>query len=305
MIRTIILVATMLLCMTSCSNEQKALDFVSKKVVPEEQIENELIKNLAKDFGNSFKTSFDEYFNIQHEYRFGDYITISEEYRHKEPNYMDGGFFKNREKYSDKSENIINLICEDGLKYMNEIFERGDNLDSITVKPLSGKQLFNKLASLAVEKNYAQVFLEMYSDGIVHVNPDKYRNEGTGSINYFLYSQELYYGQNSSNEENERIRNLEKKYEYDWTLAGEKKQREIIEYYAKWIIVAAKECVKPLNYKLIDKSCSTIGEDIFEVRYLLEPQLEMVFPVRKVGKTFVSDGYRIIGDILQDSDTKH
>ena len=87
---------------------------------------------------------------------------------------------------------------------------------------------------------------------------------------------------------------------FDWTMISREKRQEIIKEYANWQIVRAREKVKLNGYKLIDKSCTTIGENSFEVRYLLEPQLEIVFPVRKVGKTFVSDGYWVEGVIIQD-----
>ena len=126
----------------------------------------------------------------------------------------------------------------------------------------------------------------MYTDGFIQTKPIK--------------GQYTYTWNPANDEERQRASELNKKYEYEWTRMDEEKQREIIEDYAKWLIVVARKNVKQFNYKLVDKSCTTIGEDNFEVRYLLEPHLEIVFPVRKVGKTFVSDEYRVEGSILQD-----
>ena len=53
-IKLITVAAAMLLGFASCSDEQKALNYVSKDVMPEESIENELIKCLARVWGNNF-----------------------------------------------------------------------------------------------------------------------------------------------------------------------------------------------------------------------------------------------------------
>lgn len=49
-IKLLTIASAMLLGLASCSDEQQALNFVSKKVMPEEKIETELIKYLARDY---------------------------------------------------------------------------------------------------------------------------------------------------------------------------------------------------------------------------------------------------------------
>lgn len=289
--KLITIAAAMLLGLESCSDEQKALDFVSKEVMPEEKIENELIQRLAKAWGNNFKTYFDDYFHIdyksngRYESRF--FITISEEFRHEIPFWGNANVYElGVPPYGNTSEKIISTICSEGINYLDKTFESGNNLDSITATPLSGEQQMNRLASLAVETDYNQRKLDMFTDGVIQTKPVK--------VAYHYEWKPL------NDEELQRARELDKKYEYEWTRMDEEKQREIIEDYAKWLIVVARDNVKQFNYKLVDKSSKTTGEDSYEVRYLLDPPLEIVFPVRKVGKTFVSDGYWIDGSILQD-----
>ena len=274
----------MLLGLASCSDEKKALDFVSKEVMPEEKIELELTKYLAYTYGNIFINEFYRYFNLENS-KFK-YIILSDEFRHKYTN-------PRGDDYSKKSEETLKYICANGRKQMELLFDRAD-VNSITTV-YSGEQMVNKLASLVVYVSSIQRDYNMYLDGQIHSNPEDYlrpNSENPLSIDFQSFYESM------TREERDKYYNgygLR-----DWDRLSEEKQQEVIDDYARWLIVTARETIKNRNYKLIDKSCTTIGEDNFEVRYLLEPHLEIVFPVRKVGKTFVSDGYRIEGNILQD-----
>lgn len=283
-IKFITIAAAMLLGLASCSDEKKALDFVSKEVMPEEKIELELTKYLAYTYGNIFINEFYRYFNLENS-KFK-YIILSDEFRHKYTN-------PRGDDYSKKSEETLKYICANGRKQMELLFDRAD-VNSITTV-YSGEQMVNKLASLVVYVSSIQRDYNMYLDGQIHSNPEDYlrpNSENPLSIDFQSFYESM------TREERDKYYNgygLR-----DWDRLSEEKQQEVIDDYARWLIVTARETIKNRNYKLIDKSCTTIGEDNFEVRYLLEPHLEIVFPVRKVGKTFVSDGYRIEGNILQD-----
>ena len=291
----------MLLGLASCSDEKKAINFVSNEVLPENEIENELIKHLTKEYCNTFPQGFYYYFNIAYLSNGRRIpkaaIKISEEYQHKYSwsEYWTLGLQPDGKTTSEK---ILDTICRSGINFVDEIFKRGDNLDSIKAAPLSLEQQYNRLASLSIQKNGSQVYLNLYADGIISVNPEDCETPDGDLLGYELFYKLPekdryidYYG-------NGRYDN----YFFDWTMISRDKRQEIIREYANWQIVRALEKVKLNGYKLIDKSCTTIGENSFEVRYLLEPQLEIVFPVRKVGKTFVSDGYWVEG-IIQDSNS--
>ena len=300
-IKFIAIAATMLLGLASCSDEKKAINFVSKEVLPEKEIENELIKHLTKEYCSIFPKGFYYYFNIDYlsngRRRTGACIKISEDYQHK---------YHGDERWllglqpdgHTTSEKILDTICRNGLLFIDETFKRGDNLDSVIATPLSLEQQYNKLASIAIHKDDDQVYCDLYADGIISINPEEHLGYGGGWILSYEVHNRL------SEKERDIVNNLNPfgGYHYDWTMISTDKRQEIIKEYANWQIVRAREKVKQNGYKLVDKSCTTIGENNFEVRYLLEPHLEIVFPVRKVGKTFVSDGYWVEG-IIQDSNS--
>ena len=301
-IKFIAMAATMLLGLASCSDEKKAINFVSKEVLPEKEIENELIKYLTKEYCSIFPKGFYYYFNIDYLSNggrsSGACIKISEDYQHKYHRNESWrlGLQPNGHTTSEK---ILDTICRNGLLFINETFKRGDNLDSVIAMPLSLEQQYNKLASIAIHKDDDQVVCDLYANGIISINPEEFR--AYNGLDPFALWGKL------SEKERNTARELTNGYSdgyymFDWTMISRDKQQEIIKEYANWQIVRAREKVKQNDYKLIDKSCTTIGENSFEVRYLLEPQLEIVFPVRKVGKTFVSDGYWVEGNI-QDSNS--
>ncbi|KWW31706.1 MAG: hypothetical protein AUK63_400 [bacterium P3] len=299
-IKFIAIAATMLLGLASCSDEKKAINFVSKEVLPEKEIENELIKHLTKEYCSIFPKGFYYYFNIDYLSNggrsTGACIKISEDYQHKyhRGEYWLLGLQPNGHTTSEK---ILDTICRNGLLFIDETFKRGDNLDSVTATSLSLEQQYNKLASIVIKKDDIQVYCDLYANGIISINPEEFRA-------YYDLDPIALWGKLSEKEKNtvRELKGYDGYYNFDWTMISRDKQQEIIKEYANWQIVRAREKVKQNDYKLIDKSCITIGENDFEVRYLLEPQWEIVFSVRKVGKTFVSDGYWVEG-IIQDSNS--
>lgn len=283
-IKFITIAAAMLIGLVSCSDEKKALNFVSKEVMPEEKIELELTKYLANTYGNVFIYEFYKYFNLDNS-KFK-YIILSDEFQHKYT-------YQKGDDYLKKSEETLYYICENGKKQMGLFFDRGD-VNSITTV-YSSEQMLNKLASLVVFVSSTQRYYNLFLDGQIHTNPEEYLRPISGNPLHIDFQS---YFETMTKEERDKY--YSDGCSRDWDRLSEEKQQEVIDDYARWLIVTARETIKNRNYKLIDKSCTTIGEDNFEVRYLLEPHLEIVFPVRKVGKTFVSDGYRIEGNILQD-----
>lgn len=249
--------------------------------------------------GEKLKIYFEDYFHIDYESngrrRDHAFITVSEEFRDEKVIWGQNIYTLGLPPTGMTSEKIINIISAGVVNYLNMVFERGDNIDSITTTMLTPEEQLNRLASLAVMKAGDQVLLDMSADGIIH-KPTKKLFFTNGDTSTYYYEWEPL-----NKEEDERRDKFWKKYEYGWTGIGEKKQGEVIEDYANFLIVAAISTIKKLNYRLVDKSCTTTGEDCFEVRYLLDPHLEIVFPVRKVGKSFVSDGFTIQGNIFQDS----
>ena len=182
-IKFIAIVTAMLLGVASCSDEKKAINFVSKEVLPESEIENELTKHLTKEYCSTFPKGFYYYFNISYLSNGGRRsvaeIEISEEFQHK---YHRGEWWQlglQPDGYT-TSEKILDTICRSGINYVDEIFKRGDNLDSIKAAPLSLEQQYNRLASIAIYKDMDQVDCDLYANGIISINPEEYTGEDIG-----------------------------------------------------------------------------------------------------------------------------
>ena len=261
-LKIIVFAAIALLGLASCSDERKALDFVSKEVATENNLDDFLIRYKMLDFKECFEPEIRGYLNSII-YGVSPYpsVHLSDKYAHyyRYNNIVQKGhdywtYYTPCDRiYSDMilntilfslSKRVDTLLANDTIKYKQSSF------DSV-----SKEDMYNIILSKAVKKNSSVRDFELREVGI-----DPYKDD-----NWEI-----------------------KAYAYDWNLlGGQHGQSQFIDDILYWALGNCRDEVMSKKYKIVDRECATLGENHFEVTYLLDPKSEIHFDVSKIGKTFV------------------
>lgn len=279
-LKNIVFAAIALFGLASCSDEKKALNYVSEEIVSDNELTDFLIKYNILMFKDSFEPELRYYLSSisdqKRSYLGEIYSTVylSKEFAHIGSfNYVKDKWTYYRAKDSFDSDIILNDIIHSISKRLDAIMaERTvcvEIFSSNDFNRMSKEKLFNYILSKAVEQcNSWDTYEEL--DSIT---------------NQLGLSSELY--------EHRILVN------YEWLVMGIKNQQgAFIDEVVNWIVSKCRDEVMSKNYKLVDKQCTTVGENQYNVTYLLEPQLEINFSVKKVGKTFVCENYSIDGNVI-------
>lgn len=276
-LKIIVFAAVAMFCLASCSDEKKALNYVSEEVVSDSELNDFLIRckiALAKD---DFEPELRYYLNsitsssgIEYTY-YGVYvvkimnefipevrkdINITSTWKyHKPGNDFDSDMMLN---------SILHLTSE---RLDTILVDKMTNFTNYTSNGMSKEQLFNYILSKAVR------WFTWFSDSKTISILNQLGIENTGN-NFSLV-------------------------DYEWFVMGvHNQQSAFIDEVVNWIVSSCRDEVMTKNYKLVDKQCTTIGENQYMVTYLMEPQLEINFMVKKIGKTFVCENYSIEGNVF-------
>lgn len=259
-LKIIVFAAIALLGLASCSDERKALDFVSKEVATENNLDDFLIRYKMLDFKECFEPEIRGYLNsIISGVSTYPSVHLSDKYAH----YYLCPYDNTIRKISDNwnmittninsdiilntilcslSERIDTILANDTLKYKKSSFDN-----------MSKEDMFNNILSKAVDKFLSSIQYELRKEGLDPENTE-----------------------------------LQKIYEYDWNLlGGQHGQSQFIDDILYWALGNCRDEVRSKKYKIVDRECATLGENHFEVTYLLDPKSEIHFDVSKIGKTFV------------------
>jgi len=279
--KTIITIIILSFILASCtSDEKKALNFIKTEVLPEEEIENYLMRYNAGIVNSEFwedleiylnsicSPCFDNAHNIYLPYGWGNYYEIG-----KSTYCADYWTFNGRYGYYD-SEKILHLIYDQVNEKIALVIE-GDSIEYY------GNDEFynnhdNELSSYEDDDIKNAVLLEAVNfRGFLTPVWDK-RVKMLGL---------------------EDTRETREMFKYKWTTRNSKQQRNFIFSLSGRILSKAVCMVRSNEFKLVDAQGIKTGENTFKVTYLLEPKLKMVFDVTKVGNTFCCDHVNVDGTI--------
>ncbi len=272
-LKIIIFTAVAMSCLASCSDEKKALNYVSEELVSDSELNDFLIRYKIAMFKDDFESELRYYlstitrFSILYQYYGLSEVNLMKEFipdgregrstwkYHKSGNSYDSDLMLN---------SILQLISE---KLDIILVDKITNFTNYTSNGMSKEQLFNYILSKAV---YWNIYLT---------------NDETDSIQKQLGIEDAW-------ENYFLIR-------YEWSILGVRNQQAaFIDEVVNWIVSNCRDEVMSKNYKLVDKQSITVGENQYKVTYLLEPQLEINFSIKKIGKTFVCEDYTIYGNVF-------
>ncbi|MBP5326704.1 MAG: hypothetical protein J6Y98_02160 [Bacteroidales bacterium] len=291
-IKIIVFAAIALFGLVSCSDEKKALNYVSEKVLSDSKLSDFLIKNKILMFKDSFEPELRYYLNsILGEKQIYFYkVYLSDEFAHVYPNSGGkGDFWKYYRPDNDvDSDRILDTILQ-LIQIKSDGVISNDTIDFNVFSSYhwTKEKFFNYILSQATYKSYGIAKDEMEQSGLFSEIVKNYHD------NYNCT--ELY------DTENYKIGfdywKCVDAFQYDWFVLGIKNmQWTVIEKAVHYIVSSCRDEVLAKNYKLVDKQCTTVGENKYDVTYLLDPKLEIHFEVSKVGKTFVLKSYHVIED---------
>ncbi|MCR5193729.1 MAG: hypothetical protein K6D59_10540 [Bacteroidales bacterium] len=270
-LKIIVFAAIALFGMAACSDEKKALNYVSEEVVPDSELNDFLIRYKLAMFKDDFEpelryclSSIIRY-SYLHSFHGLSQVDLMKEFipegrdctwkHHKPGNSYDSDMMLN---------SILQLVSE---KLDIILVDTTTNFTDYTSNGMSKEQLFNYILSKSVYWNHY-----LTNDEI-----DSIQNQL--GIENTLGSSTL-------------IR-------YEWYVMGVRnEQSAFIDEVVNWIVSNCRDEVMSKIYKLVDKQSITVGENQYKVTYLLEPQLEINFSVKKIGKTFVCENYSIEGNVF-------
>lgn len=247
----------------------------SEELVSDSELTDFLIKNKILMFKDSFEPELRYYLNSIT--RFSGiyyannihYVCIMDEFTESERR----GLFSNNWKHhkpgnSYDSDMMLNSILKMVSERLDSILTaEATNFAIYTSNGMSQERLFNYILSKAV----------YWNNDLTKNEIDSIQNqlglEDTWANNFLI--------------------------RYDWFVMGvQNQQSAFIDEVVNWIISNCRDEVMSKNYKLVDKQSITVGENLYKVTYLLEPQLEINFSVKKIGKTFVCENYSIDGNVF-------
>jgi len=265
----IIIISFLCFCsiLNSCTkDETKALNYVKSDVLPEMQIENYLItykaRNINDEFWNDVNLYLEEISYPIDNHRNG--VNLPRDYCHYIEDYgfsVDYWTFGSRYGYDDSQkflQHICDGVCKNIVRVTNDITTDYSLYKSDSLSDFEWSNILIR-ECVIIGQLYLRKWME--KNGI------------------------------TINEENW------KKYQYGWRSKSDEEQNAFIESLFEHLISKARDAVKDKSYKLIDCQGVKKGENEYEVIYLLEPQLKIVFDVTKVGDTFSCDNINIEGSI--------
>ena len=257
-LKIIIFAAIALLGLTSCSDEQKALNFVSKEVVTENNLDDFLIRYKIQLIKEDFQNNCLRYYLNSRMNKGSRYVYLWDEFAHFRYNCRSDMWLSLGAESNVDSDVILNTIVQLILERLDVILNDTINYNEFVSTNWSKEKLFNYILSKST--------LKMFHD------EEEMKQLGLDVHNY----------------EHRRI------YEYDWLILGmQNQQAAFIDEIVNWIVSSSRDEVMSKQYRLVDKQCTTVGENQFEVEYLLEPKSEIHFDVSKVGETFVLHSTRV------------
>lgn len=282
-LKIIIFAAVAMFSMVSCSDKKKALDFVSNEVVADSDLTNFLVRNKALMFMDSFEPEIRYYLNSISDKKWRvspkqviSTVYLQDEFSHYHVNRynssivtkIDSWYYYTPNDRPFDSDRILNTILLSISERLNELLNDTTlKLNYFTSNGMTKDRLFNYILSKAA--HHCDWTTQDERDSLLANYGLEWSVENVQMINY------------------------------DWLVMGlENKQMDFVGEIVSWIISKSCNEVNSKNYKLVDKQCTETGENQYTVTYLLEPQLEIDFAVKKVGKTFVCENYSIDGNIF-------
>ena len=264
-LKTIFTLIIFILVLSSCaSDEKKALNYVKTEVLPEESINTYLIAYTAQKYNDSFWENLAVYLNN---------ILRPNQFSKRLNNLSLSGGWGNYNKYG-YSEDVFIIVNRYGeidsekilqtiCQTVTEAISKKDE-DNTDVPPIDWG-LWGEFDW------YNVVILECTDKTYIRENRDEWYN----SRNY-------------------------EQYRYEWMAKSEYERSEFIDELASFLVSNAIDWVKDKGFKIIDAQGIKIGENKYEVIYLLEPKLKIVFDITKVGETFCCDNINVEGAIIMN-----
>ena len=279
-INTFITLVVLSVFFVSCvSDEQKALNYIKTEVLPEESIENYLMAYNAEHYNIEFWKNLGAYldnvcdpnryvnnaYDISLSHGYGHYYTLPYSGDRRSLDYWTYG---SRHGYVD-SQKILQSICEQVSETVMTVV-KSDTVERFEC----GSGEFDSYAY--IETVYDAVLYEAVNFRGFHTSAwtDRIKMEGI---------------ENTSE-------NIEK-YKYEWTAKTPKQQHDFIVSLSRYLVRNARAMVRSNEFKLVDTQSIKTGETTYQVVYLLEPKLKIVFDVSKIGNTFSCDKLNVDGDI--------
>ncbi len=288
-IKIIVFAAIAMFCLTSCSDEKKALNYVSEEVVSDSELNNFLIRDKIALFKDDFKPELRYYLKsiLGKKQTYFYKIYLSDEYAHFYPNSgVKGDNWKYYNPYNivDSDRILDTILCLIDIKLDGVISNDTINYNVYNSFIGTKEKMFNYILSQATLKDYDIAKEELEQSGLFSDIVKKYHENSFNNWDFEI------------SEDYSRCLDI---FRYDWFVMGLKKtQWTVIEEAVHYIVSTCRDKVLAKNYKLVDKQCTTVGENLYTVTYLLEPQMEINFSVKKVGKTFVCENYSIDGNVF-------
>ena len=287
-LKIILFAAIAMFGFVSCSDEKKALKFVSEEFVSDSELNDFLIRNKIAVFKDSFEPELRYYLASIMDKKNTDFckVYLSDEFAHHNVDLWE--YFRHDNKVD--SDRILNTILQLTQNKLDSILSNDTiNYDEFSSHHWTKERMFNYILSQATCKARSVAMDEMEQSGLFS---DIVKNFHEKYSFIELYDPENYeIGYNYDQSVNAFL--------YDWLVLGLKnKQWTVIEEVVCWIVSSCRDEVMSKNYKLVDKQCTTIGENQYKVTYLLDPHFEIIFTVKKIGKTFVCENYTIDGNVF-------
>lgn len=267
----IVLLVLLSVLFGSCENEeQKALNYVKTEVMPEEAIEEYLMKYETKIVNNKFWETLRTYLNRV--------CTPCDK--------------KLCKKF------LPDVIYEDEWGTSDYYYWTFDSppgeYDSEKILHFIRKQVKDQI-SLALKSDSIENFLSFpsYSWDSVDGVCSSITNEAAEFCGFSTKAWDekvKYLGIDDTKITRER-------YRYKWTVREFGKQVDFISSVSSFIIDNSTKIVSSNEFKLIDAQAIKAGKTIYQVVYSLKPKLKIIFDVSKVDGTFCCDTINVEGNI--------
>lgn len=171
-IHLLTLIIVLMMGLSSCSDEQRALDFVSKEVVSEEELTDFLIKHSINEYKDVFWNNMLSYANSKaSKGGLGLEIYLSKEFAHfdKELGWRWDHWTANRPANEYDSEKILSIIHQLIAENINsKLVDTTFDFNSISSPEWSEERMYNYILSKAVCKGYYCASQEVEQLGLEH-----------------------------------------------------------------------------------------------------------------------------------------